>query len=186
MTRPNDTRMHDVTDETRAIVDLVLDYSHARLLSEDTPLDKPLPPAELTRLADSLPRLRNYCVAVKEWNDEILFVRRVIPGAADRSYGIQVARLAGLPQAVVDRARQILSDMEGGGAAAAPVASAPAAKPAGDAPVSVERRSRPRRPPPRRSRRARRLRARTGSCLCSESAETRAAKEPFSRAAFRP
>ncbi|GEB95735.1 glutamate/tyrosine decarboxylase-like PLP-dependent enzyme [Microbacterium lacticum] len=51
MTRPNDTRMHDVTDETRAIVDLVLDYSRARLLSEDTPLDKPLPPAELTRLA---------------------------------------------------------------------------------------------------------------------------------------
>ncbi|MFV4913179.1 pyridoxal-dependent decarboxylase, partial [Microbacterium lacticum] len=43
--------MHDVTDETRAIVDLVLDYSRARLLSEDTPLDKPLPPAELTRLA---------------------------------------------------------------------------------------------------------------------------------------
>lgn len=51
MTRPNDTRMHDVTDETRAIVDLVLDYSRARLLSEDTPLDKPLPPAELTHLA---------------------------------------------------------------------------------------------------------------------------------------
>ncbi len=79
---------------------------------------------ELTRLADSLPRLRNYCVAVKEWNDEILFVRRVIPGAADRSYGIQVARLAGLPQAVVERARQILSDMEGGAVAS------PAAKPA--------------------------------------------------------
>jgi DNA mismatch repair protein MutS len=72
---------------------------------------------ELTRLAETLPRLRNFCVAVKEWNDEILFVRRVIPGAADRSYGIQVARLAGLPQAVVDRARQILSDMESGSSA---------------------------------------------------------------------
>lgn len=89
---------------------------------------------ELTRLAETLPRLRNFCVAVKEWNDEILFVRRVIPGAADRSYGIQVARLAGLPQAVVDRARQILSDMESGSSAF--LSSSPksddAAKPAGE------------------------------------------------------
>ena len=50
---------------------------------------------ELTQLEKHLPRLRNFSVAVKEWNDEIVFVRRVIPGAADRSYGIQVARLAG-------------------------------------------------------------------------------------------
>ena len=52
---------------------------------------------ELTQLEKHLPRLRNFSVAVKEWNDEIVFVRRVVPGAADRSYGIQVARLAGLP-----------------------------------------------------------------------------------------
>lgn len=52
---------------------------------------------ELTRLAGRLTRLRNWSVAVKEWNDEIVFVRRVVPGAADRSYGIQVARLAGMP-----------------------------------------------------------------------------------------
>jgi DNA mismatch repair protein MutS len=69
---------------------------------------------ELTRLKNNLPRLHNYCVAVKEWNDEIIFVRQVIPGAADRSYGIHVARLAGLPAAVVHRANEILSDMETG------------------------------------------------------------------------
>lgn len=68
---------------------------------------------ELTRIADTLPRLKNFCVAVKEWNDEIIFVRQVIPGAADRSYGIHVARLAGLPESVVSRANEILSDLEG-------------------------------------------------------------------------
>ena len=56
--------------------------------------------------------MKNYCVAVKEWNDEIIFVRTVIPGTADRSYGIHVARLAGLPDAVVARAREILADLE--------------------------------------------------------------------------
>ena len=60
-----------------------------------------------------LPRLRNFSVAVKEWNDEIVFVRRVIPGAADRSYGIQVARLAGLPLSVIERAKTILAKLEG-------------------------------------------------------------------------
>ena len=64
---------------------------------------------ELTQLEKHLPRLRNFSVAVKEWNDEIVFVRRVIPGAADRSYGIQVARLAGLPLSVIDRAKTILA-----------------------------------------------------------------------------
>jgi DNA mismatch repair protein MutS len=51
---------------------------------------------------------------VKEWQDEIVFVRRVVPGAADRSYGIQVARLAGMPPSVVTRARHILSGLETG------------------------------------------------------------------------
>jgi DNA mismatch repair protein MutS len=68
---------------------------------------------ELTQLEKHLPRLRNLSVAVKEWNEEIVFVRRVVPGAADRSYGIQVARLAGLPQGVIDRAKVILSKLEG-------------------------------------------------------------------------
>ncbi|MBP6506852.1 MAG: DNA mismatch repair protein MutS [Opitutaceae bacterium] len=67
---------------------------------------------ELTQLEKHLPRLRNFSVAVKEWNDDIVFVRRVIPGAADRSYGIQVARLAGLPLAVIDRAKTILAQLE--------------------------------------------------------------------------
>jgi DNA mismatch repair protein MutS len=69
---------------------------------------------ELTRLADSMPRLRNWSVAVKEWKDEIVFVRRVVPGSADRSYGIQVARLAGMPPIVVQRAREILGGLESG------------------------------------------------------------------------
>ncbi len=68
---------------------------------------------ELTQLDKHLPRLRNLSVAVKEWNDEIVFVRRVVPGAADRSYGIQVARLAGLPPGVIDRAKSILARLEG-------------------------------------------------------------------------
>jgi DNA mismatch repair protein MutS len=67
---------------------------------------------ELTQLEKHLPRLRNFSVAVKEWNDDIVFVRRVIPGAADRSYGIQVARLAGLPLSVIDRAKTLLAKLE--------------------------------------------------------------------------
>lgn len=67
---------------------------------------------ELTQLEKHLPRLKNYSVAVKEWNDDIVFIRRVVPGAADRSYGIQVARLAGLPLAVIERAKTILEKLE--------------------------------------------------------------------------
>ncbi len=67
---------------------------------------------ELTQIDRQLPRVRNYCVAVKEWNDRIIFVRQVLPGAADRSYGIQVARLAGLPASVVQRAETILEKLE--------------------------------------------------------------------------
>ncbi len=67
---------------------------------------------ELTQIEDELPRVRNHCVAVKEWNDQIIFVRQVVRGAADRSYGIQVARLAGLPHSVIDRAKVILARLE--------------------------------------------------------------------------
>jgi len=74
---------------------------------------------ELTRLSKSLPRLLNYSVAVKEWNDEIVFVRQVTPGASERSFGIQVARLAGLPDGVVNRAKTILQSLEVGDAEAA-------------------------------------------------------------------
>ncbi len=67
---------------------------------------------ELTQLEKHLARLRNFSVAVKEWNDDIVFLRRVVPGPADRSYGIQVARLAGLPLSVIDRAKTILAKLE--------------------------------------------------------------------------
>ncbi len=66
---------------------------------------------ELTALADHLARVRNFHVAVKEWNDEIIFLHTVRPGGTDRSYGIQVARLAGLPAAVIARAREILTEL---------------------------------------------------------------------------
>ena len=56
--------------------------------------------------------MANFNVAVKEWNDQIIFLRKVVPGAADKSYGIQVARLAGIPTAVTDRAREILGTLE--------------------------------------------------------------------------
>jgi len=83
---------------------------------------------ELTQLAKHLPRMKNYSVAVKEWNDEIVFVRRVVPGAADRSYGIQVARLAGLPIAVIDRAKTILAQLESDDVTVT-LPAAPAARP---------------------------------------------------------
>ena len=68
---------------------------------------------ELTQLADELPALRNFNVAVRESGDQILFLHRLQPGGADRSYGIEVGRLAGLPQAVIARARRILTLLEG-------------------------------------------------------------------------
>ena len=69
---------------------------------------------ELTALAETLPRVRNYSVAVREWKDDVLFLRRVVPGPASRSYGVSVARLAGVPDAVVKRARDILAGLEEG------------------------------------------------------------------------
>ena len=70
---------------------------------------------ELTKLENSLDRLVNYRVAVKEWNDDIIFVRKIEKGAADKSYGIQVARLAGLPKEVISRAKEILAELENEG-----------------------------------------------------------------------
>ena len=67
---------------------------------------------ELTDLADSLPGVVNCHVTAREYHDEIVFLRKILPGRSDRSYGIQVARLAGLPAAVVRRAREILSGLE--------------------------------------------------------------------------
>jgi len=67
---------------------------------------------ELTDLADATPGVVNYHVAAREWKDDIIFLRKIVPGRSDRSYGIQVARLAGLPRSVIDRAREILSALE--------------------------------------------------------------------------
>ncbi len=67
---------------------------------------------ELTELADLLPRVVNRTLAVKEWEDRIVFLKRVIPGSADKSYGIHVARLAGLPESVLARAEQVLANLE--------------------------------------------------------------------------
>jgi DNA mismatch repair protein MutS len=69
---------------------------------------------ELTDLALTLPGVKNYNVLVKESGDKIAFLRKIVPGAADKSYGIQVARLAGLPPAVIQRAREILANLEEG------------------------------------------------------------------------
>jgi DNA mismatch repair protein MutS len=67
---------------------------------------------ELTALAAALPRLFNATVRVKEWEGEVVFLHEVVPGSADRSYGIQVAKLAGLPGAVIERAKLVLAKLE--------------------------------------------------------------------------
>jgi DNA mismatch repair protein MutS len=67
---------------------------------------------ELTKLAAERKGVCNFNVAVREWNDQIIFLRKIIPGGADKSYGIQVARLAGLPKEILDRAKEILSHLE--------------------------------------------------------------------------
>ena len=67
---------------------------------------------ELTELANRLPRVFNLNVAVREYNDAVVFLRQIVEGAADQSYGIQVARLAGVPQPVLDRAKEILANLE--------------------------------------------------------------------------
>ena len=70
---------------------------------------------ELTDLAKTKPRVKNYNIAVKEWNDEIIFLRKLVKGGTNRSYGIQVARLAGIPGGVINRAKKILFDIENEG-----------------------------------------------------------------------
>jgi DNA mismatch repair protein MutS len=67
---------------------------------------------ELTALSAKLPRLVNATMKVKEWKGDVVFLHEVVPGAADRSYGIQVAKLAGLPPSVIARARQVLQSLE--------------------------------------------------------------------------
>jgi DNA mismatch repair protein MutS len=67
---------------------------------------------ELTELAERLPRVRNFNVAVREWREQIIFLRKIVSGGSDKSYGIQVARLAGVPAPVLARAKEILRNLE--------------------------------------------------------------------------
>src|SRR5881409_2027912 len=67
---------------------------------------------ELTKLSEDRPGVCNFNVAVREWNEQIIFLRKIIPGGADKSYGIHVARLAGLPKEILDRAKDILAHLE--------------------------------------------------------------------------
>ncbi|MGD8646041.1 MAG: DNA mismatch repair protein MutS [Desulfobacterales bacterium] len=69
---------------------------------------------ELTELSQTKPRVKNFNIVVKEWNDEIIFLRKLVEGGTNRSYGIQVARLAGIPPAVILRAKKILYNIEQG------------------------------------------------------------------------
>ena len=119
---------------------------------------------ELTALAAKLPGLRNATVAVREWQGEVVFLHEVQEGAADRSYGVQVARLAGLPAAVVERARVVLEalergEREGGGKAQG----------AGRRPAALRRWPRGRRRRPRRRRRSR-----SGCARCCPTSSARA------------
>jgi DNA mismatch repair protein MutS len=66
----------------------------------------------MTSLANAQARVKNVTMAVREWENDVVFLHEVVPGAADRSYGIQVARLAGLPETVLSRARQVLGVLE--------------------------------------------------------------------------
>ena len=77
---------------------------------------------ELTALESALDGVKNLSTAVKKRGEDVIFLRRIVPGGADRSYGVEVAKLAGVPESVIRRARQVLSELESGSAAApAPV-----------------------------------------------------------------
>jgi len=106
--------------------------------------------SELTALARERPRVRNYSVAVKEWQEQVIFLRRIVPGPASRSYGVEVARLAGLPPTVLERARSLLATFERGELASEGQGAVSAADPGGSRqlglfarpPSAVERRLR--------------------------------------------
>lgn len=95
---------------------------------------------ELTELEDTGKRIKNYSVAVKERGNDVVFLRRIVPGGADKSYGIHVAQLAGLPKKIVERAQDILAELEQGprhvrAAAGEAAATVPAAPPVAEQPT---------------------------------------------------
>lgn len=112
------TSTFDGMSIARAVIEYCLKHIHALTLFATHY-------HELTDMADTSEKIKNYTVAVKERGKNIKFLRRIIPGGADRSYGLHVARLAGLPESLLRRADVILSELESQGAVAAP---APAAK----------------------------------------------------------
>jgi DNA mismatch repair protein MutS len=67
---------------------------------------------ELTALANQFKGIKNYNVAVREWKDKIIFMHKIVPGGSDDSYGIYVAKLAGIPESVIKRSKEILSELE--------------------------------------------------------------------------
>jgi DNA mismatch repair protein MutS len=81
---------------------------------------------ELIELAETKARVRNFNIAVREWKDQVIFLRKLVPGGTNRSYGIQVARLAGLPADVIERSKKILARVEN---SAAPGAEGPGQRP---------------------------------------------------------
>ena len=88
---------------------------------------------ELTQLAERLPHVVNYNVAVAEQGDTVVFLHKIVPGAADKSYGIHVAQLAGLPRPIIHRAEEILEDLEAQGNAPTPLQAVDLAPPTGRA-----------------------------------------------------
>ena len=76
---------------------------------------------ELASMESKLPNVKNYNIAVKKRGEQMIFLRKIVPGATDDSYGIEVAKLAGIPNAVITRAREILSELEREGGTPAPV-----------------------------------------------------------------
>ncbi|MDO4845695.1 MAG: DNA mismatch repair protein MutS, partial [Oscillospiraceae bacterium] len=79
---------------------------------------------ELTAMADELPGLKNFNIAVKKRQGEMIFLRKIVPGPAQASYGVEVAKLAGLPEQVITRARTLLAQLESGEAPSAQAATA--------------------------------------------------------------
>ena len=79
---------------------------------------------ELSTLEQKLPNVKNYNIAVKKRGDQMIFLRKIVPGATDDSYGIEVAKLAGIPNVVISRAREILEELEAEGVVSAPVVHA--------------------------------------------------------------
>ena len=117
---------------------------------------------ELAQLATALPGLRNYNVLVRELDSEIVFLHKIAPGSAERSYGIHVARLAGVPEAVLARATAVLESLER--QHELPVSAAPAAPPAGNGKVVL---------PPEAPRRKPKLRPQvSGPSLFGDADET--------------